>query len=31
VDETYVRERSQTDVNWYNPVWHHEDGRIAEW
>lgn len=31
VDEEYVRERTQPDVNWYNPVWHHEDGRIAEW
>jgi galactonate dehydratase len=31
VDEAYVREQSQTDVNWCNPVWHHEDGRIAEW
>ena len=31
VDEAYVREQSQFDVNWYNPVWHHEDGRLAEW
>ncbi|MFC7202756.1 galactonate dehydratase [Haloferax namakaokahaiae] len=31
VDEEYVRERSQAEVNWYNPVWHHEDGGIAEW
>jgi galactonate dehydratase len=31
VNEAYVRERTQADVNWYNPVWHHEDGRIAEW
>ncbi|WP_089876715.1 galactonate dehydratase [Halogeometricum limi] len=31
VDEDYVRERTQADVNWYSPVWHHEDGRIAEW
>jgi galactonate dehydratase len=31
VDESYVREQSQYDVNWYNPVWYHEDGRIAEW
>lgn len=31
VDETYVREQSRFDVNWSNPKWHHEDGRIAEW
>lgn len=31
VDESYVREQAQTDVNWYNPIWHHEDGSIAEW
>ncbi|RDZ63876.1 galactonate dehydratase [Haloferax sp. Atlit-12N] len=31
VDEAYVRERSQGEVNWYNPVWHHDDGRLAEW
>ncbi|ELZ75304.1 hypothetical protein [Haloferax volcanii] len=31
VDEGYVRERSQDEVNWYNPVWHHDDGRLAEW
>ncbi|MDS0295180.1 galactonate dehydratase [Halogeometricum luteum] len=30
-DEEYIREKAQTDVNWYNPVWHHEDGSIAEW
>ncbi len=30
LDEAYVRERAG-DVDWHNPVWHHEDGRIAEW
>ncbi|MFC7078748.1 galactonate dehydratase [Haloarcula halophila] len=31
IDEAYVREKARSDVNWYNPVWHHEDGSIAEW
>ncbi|EFW94041.1 galactonate dehydratase [Haladaptatus paucihalophilus DX253] len=31
VDESYVREQSRADVKWYNPVWRHEDGGIAEW
>jgi galactonate dehydratase len=31
VDEAYVRERAEADVNWHNPVWHHEDGSLAEW
>jgi galactonate dehydratase len=31
VDEAYVRERAEADVNWHNPVWHHEDGSVAEW
>ena len=31
VDEDYVREQSRADVKWYNPVWRHEDGSIAEW
>ncbi|QZP38317.1 galactonate dehydratase [Halobaculum magnesiiphilum] len=31
VDEEYVREQSRLDVNWYNPLWYHDDGRIAEW
>ncbi|MFB6295592.1 MAG: galactonate dehydratase [Halobacteriales archaeon] len=31
VDEEYVRERSRTDVNWQNPVWHYDDDSIAEW
>ncbi|MDS0223062.1 galactonate dehydratase [Haloarcula sp. S1AR25-5A] len=31
IDEAHIRELSQTEVNWYNPVWHHEDGSVAEW
>jgi len=31
IDEDYVREQARADVNWYNPVWHHEDGSVAEW
>ncbi len=31
VDEEYVRERAQTDVNWRHPVWHYDDESIAEW
>ncbi|WP_211334096.1 enolase C-terminal domain-like protein [Halopiger aswanensis] len=31
VDGSYVREQSRGDVRWYNPVWRHEDGGIAEW
>lgn len=31
VDEEYVRERAQNDVDWHNPVWLHEDGSVAEW
>lgn len=30
VDESYVRDQSRFDVKWYNPVWRHEDGRLAE-
>jgi galactonate dehydratase len=31
VDEEYVRERAETDVDWHNPVWEHPDGSVAEW
>ncbi|MFC7019888.1 MULTISPECIES: galactonate dehydratase [Haloarcula] len=31
VDEATVREQAQAEVNWYNPVWHHADGSVAEW
>lgn len=31
VDEDYVREQSQFDINWEHPTWHYDDGSIAEW
>ncbi len=31
IDEDAVREKAQAQVNWHNPVWHHEDGSVAEW
>ena len=31
INEDYVRKQSRADVKWYNPVWRHEDGSIAEW
>ena len=31
LDEEYLREQAGTNVNWNNPVWHHEDGSVAEW
>ncbi|GAA0682967.1 galactonate dehydratase [Natronoarchaeum mannanilyticum] len=31
IDEEYVREQSQQDVDWTNPVWRHDDGSVAEW
>lgn len=31
IDEKHLRKQAQTQVNWSNPVWHHEDGSIAEW
>mgnify|MGYP006286422897 FL=1 len=31
VDEDFVREKAKGRVNWYSPVWHHEDGSLAEW
>jgi len=30
IDESVVRERAG-DHNWHNPVWHHDDGSVAEW
>jgi galactonate dehydratase len=30
-DEDAVREKAQTHINWHSPIWHHEDGSIAEW
>lgn len=31
IDEEHVREQAQQDVNWQTPVWHYDDGSIAEW
>jgi galactonate dehydratase len=31
IDEDVVKERSQAEINWHNPIWQHEDGSIAEW
>lgn len=31
IDEAYVRERAEEDVDWHNPVWYREDGSVAEW
>lgn len=31
VDEAVVRNQAQSDINWQNPIWYHDDGSIAEW
>ena len=31
VDESHVREQSELDIDWHNPVWRHDDGSVAEW
>lgn len=31
VNEELVKEKAQEPTDWKNPVWHHEDGSIAEW
>ncbi|MCJ0620691.1 galactonate dehydratase [Haloarcula hispanica] len=31
IDEAFLREQSQQDVDWHNPVWRHDDGSVAEW
>ena len=31
VDSSTVREASQAEVDWHNPVWRHDDGSVAEW
>ena len=31
VDEEAVIEAAKTRCDWKNPIWHHEDGSIAEW
>jgi len=31
LDEAYVRDQSETETDWHNPVWRHDDGSVAEW
>ncbi|MFC4550026.1 galactonate dehydratase, partial [Halorussus sp. GCM10023401] len=31
IDEETVRERAEHEVDWHNPVWHRDDGSVAEW
>ncbi|WP_135303700.1 galactonate dehydratase [Haloarcula amylovorans] len=31
INEEYVREQAEKDVDWHNPVWRHPDGSVAEW
>lgn len=31
VDKNLVVEENETPHKWKNPVWHHEDGSVAEW
>ncbi len=31
VNESYVIDRAETGHRWHNPVWHHQDGSLAEW
>lgn len=31
MDEGEIRMQSQSEINWQNPIWHHDDGSIAEW
>ncbi len=31
IDEQLVRDRSQNAGDWRCPLWHHEDGSVAEW
>jgi galactonate dehydratase len=31
IDEAYVKEMAKEGCDWKNPVWHHQDGSIAEW
>ncbi|MFC7187760.1 galactonate dehydratase [Halorubrum yunnanense] len=31
IDEEYVRQQAEEDVDWHNPVWRHADGSVAEW
>lgn len=31
IDEEYVRKQASQNAQWRNPIWHHEDGSIANW
>ncbi|GAA5053136.1 galactonate dehydratase [Haladaptatus pallidirubidus] len=31
IDEGTVYERAEHEVDWHNPVWHRDDGSVAEW
>ncbi|WP_324761028.1 galactonate dehydratase [Haloarcula montana] len=31
INESYVREQAEKQVDWHNPVWRHDDGSVAEW
>jgi galactonate dehydratase len=31
IDEAFVREQAEGDVDWHGPVWRHDDGSVAEW
>ncbi|WP_323173407.1 galactonate dehydratase [Natrialba sp. PRR66] len=31
IDESFVREQADAQVDWQNPIWYHDDGSIAEW
>jgi len=31
LDEEYIEDRSDEEVDWHNPVWRHDDGSVAEW
>jgi galactonate dehydratase len=31
IDESYVRSQAEKEMRWQTPLWHHEDGSIAEW
>ena len=31
IDEQFVKEAAQKEVNWKNPIWRNFDGTVAEW
>lgn len=31
VDEGYVREQADAEIDWQNPIWYREDDSVAEW